>query len=172
MALRRLTCPQIPSSSSSSPHRLTWLLSATLSGRATTPVSGQLSARRAGGGRRVACPRVPVAFRPPAFASGSSCARWGISPSSRLGYRPRLHAAGPQRGCHVPHERDATGVGAPSTPRTTVLPDRVRRLRSASATSQRPVPEPHFCIPSAGVLLTRHHQGFTCVHPSGLPLRL
>ena len=29
--------------------------------------------------------------------------------------------AGPQRGFHVPHERDTTGTGAPSTPRTTVL---------------------------------------------------
>ena len=32
--------------------------------------------------------RFPVAFRPPAFASWSSFARWGIGPSLRSAYRP------------------------------------------------------------------------------------
>jgi len=42
---------------------------------------------------------------------GSSCARWGIPPSSRPAYRQPA-AAGPHRGYHVPHGRDAAGVGA------------------------------------------------------------
>ena len=37
----------------------------------------------------------PVAFRPPAFASRSSCSRRGIGPSSRSAYRP---TAGPRQG--------------------------------------------------------------------------
>ena len=32
--------------------------------------------------------RFPAAFRPPAFASWSSCARWGAGPSLRSAYRP------------------------------------------------------------------------------------
>jgi hypothetical protein len=31
--------------------------------------------------------RFPVAFRPPAFASWPSIARWGVGPSLRLAYR-------------------------------------------------------------------------------------
>lgn len=35
---------------------------------------------------------------------------------------------------------------------------------------QRPVPIPQHYDPSPGLTLTRHHRGFTDVHPSGLPL--
>ena len=31
-------------------------------------------------------------------------------------------------------------------------------------------PAPRYCIPSPGLILTRHQRGFTRVHPSGLPL--
>jgi hypothetical protein len=63
---------------------------------------------------------IPVAFRLPAFASWVILSRWricrrcrwltglkGIFPSSR---------PDPHRGCHVPHFRDATGVGVLFTP--------------------------------------------------------
>jgi hypothetical protein len=30
--------------------------------------------------------------------------------------------------------------------------------------------QPQHCIPSPGLDITRHHRGFTCVRPSGLPL--
>ena len=63
--------------------------------------------------------RFPAAFRPPAFASRSSHSRRGIGPSSRSAYR--AHTARTRRGYRVPHARAATGVGAPYTPRTTVL---------------------------------------------------
>jgi hypothetical protein len=63
--------------------------------------------------------RFPAAFRPPAFASRSSCSRRGIRRSSRSAYRPQ--GAGPRRGYRVPHARATTGVGALYTPRTTVL---------------------------------------------------
>ena len=38
------------------------------------------------------------------------------------------------------------------------------------AAFQRPVPIPRCYDPSPGLTLTRHHRGFTDVHPSGLPL--
>jgi hypothetical protein len=49
------------------------------------PVSGQLSETADGGPAMMS--RFPAAFRPPAFASWSSCARWGAGPSLRSAYR-------------------------------------------------------------------------------------
>jgi hypothetical protein len=66
-------------------------------------------------------------------------------PHGRLtGHQP---GAGPQRGSHVPHVRDATGVGAPSTPGTAVSsrPDAVpgRRLPLPSDQSLHPADTSH-----------------------------
>jgi hypothetical protein len=73
----------------------------------------------------------PAAFRLPALASWSSCARRGIGPSLRSACR--TSRSGPRRGYRVPHTQDVTGVGALCTPRTVVLiPD-----RSDSATGTR-----------------------------------
>ena len=69
---------------------------------------------------------------------GSSCARWGVAPSSRSAYRRR--SAGPQRGCRVAHEQDPTGQGAPLTPGTVVRSRPATTLRPAPAAFQRPVP--------------------------------
>jgi hypothetical protein len=77
---------------------------------------------------------------------------------------------GPRRGYHVPHARAATGVGAPYTPRTAVLarsgrlPDRHPPLPSGQ--SLNPATTSHH----ARLSFTGHQQGFTHVHPSGLPL--
>ena len=51
-------------------------------------------------------------------------------------------------------------------------PDRSSVLQSACAASQQPVLGPHCNVPSAGLHVTRHHRGFTGIHPSGLPLHL
>jgi hypothetical protein len=69
----------------------------------------------------------------------SSCARWGTQPSSRSAHR-RATAAGPQRGCRVAHEQDATGQGAPFTPGTVVRSRPAIILRPAPAALPRPVP--------------------------------
>jgi hypothetical protein len=69
-------------------------------------------------------------------------------PHGRLTDTPRR--AGPQRDYHVPHERDTTGVGALSTPRTVVLTRPEMRLRPAPAASQQPVPGPHLPHPIGG----------------------
>ena len=43
------------------------------------------------------------------------------------------------------------------------------RAQPAPAALLRPVPTTRWCFPSAGACTTRHHRGFTCIHPSGLP---
>ena len=61
----------------------------------------------------------------------------------------------------------------PSLPRgRRCSPGRVASSGRASAASQRPVLGPRWSVPSAGLHVTRHHRGFTVVHPSGLPLHL
>jgi hypothetical protein len=88
--------------------------------------------------------RFPAAFRPPAFAFGSSSARWGIEPSSRSAdHTPR--ASGPQRDCHVPHTQDTTGMDAPYTPATAVFP------------------QPEYPLPAAACRLATAG----CYHPAG-----
>jgi hypothetical protein len=68
-----------------------------LSRRAIWPVSGRLSTIISGRAL-IDSSWVPAAFRPPAFASWSSCARPGVEPSSRSAYR------------HANSETDPDGV--------------------------------------------------------------
>jgi hypothetical protein len=102
--------------------------------------------------------RFPVAFRPPAFASRSSDSRRGIRPPSRSAYRP--NSAGPRRDYRVPHARATTGLGALSTPRTTVLIPTEDRPQPASAAPPRLVLTPRYNLHPAGLRLTRHQRGF------------
>ncbi len=143
---RRLTCPSVRASSSSSPTGSPDRVGA-LSSRATRPVSGRLSATTSWRTRHLS--RFPAAFRPPAirfsailFPPGS----WAL-----LTVGLPAHGAGPRRGYHVPHVRAATGVGALYTPETAVLiPDR-GDSRPAPAALQRAVPAPR---------RTSHRPGF------------
>lgn len=73
-------------------------------------------------------------------------ARWGVGPSSRSAYQPARRQAGPQRGFHVPHIRDATGVGVP-------IP-RQRRCSYGRSTIPRP---PSCRLPTARLLYPVHH---------------
>ncbi len=85
------------------------------------------------------------------------CRRWLLghpvpaeglgSPCGRL-TRPQW--AGPRRGFRVSHARAAVGVGALSTPGTTVLLLTGVAHRPAPAVSQRRVPAPRYGIPSCG----------------------
>lgn len=80
------------------------------------PVSGQLSGNVGGGADQV----FPVFLSPfgaPAFASWAILSPLGDPPPSRSAHRTTANVAGIQRDCHVPHERDTTGVGAPYIPR-------------------------------------------------------
>jgi len=60
------------------------------------------------------------------------------------------HHAGPQRGCHVAHEQDSTGQGAPFTPGTVVRSRPATILWSAPAAFQRPVPTAPLTHPIGG----------------------
>ena len=90
---------------------------------------------------------------------GSSCARWGVAPSSRSAYRRR--SAGPQRGCRVAHEQDPTGQGALLIPGTVVRSRPATILRPAPAALPRPVPIPRWNHPIGVVNL---HETSSRVH--------
>ena len=116
-------------------------------------------------------PRFPVAFRPPAFASWASCSRRGVPLPSRSAYQAA--SAWTRRGFHVPHIRVTAGLGALFTPRPSgahttgpIPPAAARPL------FQGPGPITPVLIPSPELSITRRHQGFTRVHPPGLPPRL
>jgi len=70
-------------------------------------------------------------------------------------------AAGPQRGCRVAHEQDATGQGAPFTPGTVVRTRAATILRPAPAALPRPVPTAPLEHPTCGGHL---HETSTGVH--------
>src|SRR5665647_2004215 len=66
-----------------------------------------------------------------------------------------------QRGFHVPHTRDMTGVGASYAPRSAMLTRPSTALQPAPAASQRPVPKPCAHNPPAGGGMTRCQRRFT-----------
>ena len=122
-----------------------------------------------GGGPAIAS-WFPVAFRPPAFASWSSCARQGTGPSLRSAYRSLLPGPDPD-GVATFRAHELRPGWVPSLPRglrcphgRQVIPG--RRTPPCSGPSLYPRPATHH----RRLLITRHHQGFTVVHPSGLPL--
>ena len=129
-------------------------------------ISGQLSQTIAEGGDHVVC--VPVAFRPPAFASWASCSRREFrSPYGR----PTRHRLD-HDGVSTFHTFETRPDWAPSLPRDqAVLSRPVRSLRSplaASSNGQVLSPRSTSHLPELSV--TGHHQGFTFVRPPGLPL--
>jgi hypothetical protein len=71
------------------------------------------------------------------------------------------HHAGPQRGCHVAHEQDSTGQGAPFTPGTVVRSRPATILRPAPAALLRPVPTAPLTHPIGGGHL---HEASSGVH--------
>ena len=121
------------------------------------PTSYAATIRRRG---RYTGSRFPVAFRPSAFASWvllRPLGRFSLPRGRPTGGRP----AGPQRGCHVAHEQDSTGQGAPFTPGTVVRSRPATILRPAPAASQRPVPTAPLTHPIGGGHL---HEASSGVH--------
>jgi hypothetical protein len=119
---------------------------------ATGPVSGQLCATISWRGRP-SCRGFLLAFGRRHLASWSSCSRRGVGLSLRSAYRHARGRIGPRRGFRVSHARATVGVGALSTPGTTVLLLTAVALRPASVASQRRVPAPRSSIPSCEALL-------------------
>ena len=126
--------------------------------RAPGPVSGRLSTDRPAGGLHRSR-WFPVAFRPPAFASRSSCSRRGVGPSSRSAYRT---TGSDPDGVTTFRTHELRPGRAPSGPRGRRCSPRPRRLPGrAPAASQRPVPAPRHTSHRRGSRLTRHQRGFT-----------
>lgn len=100
-----------------------------------------------------------------------SCPRWMI----RFPYGQRTehnHACPDSNGIAVFHTSETRPGWVPSISR-----DRRCSLTEVGSLRQR-LPQfqrlvlTHCHIAPAGLIITRHHQGFTVIHPSGLPLHL
>src|SRR5262249_51890385 len=115
--------------------------------------------------------RVPVAFRPPALAS------WAIlfPPQNPAFLTVGLPDTGTDPDCDgVPtfHTRRCDRGRAPPNPRDCGVLRQPERPTTGACRFSAASPAPRWSFPSAGFEVTRHQQGFTCVHPSDLPLRL
>ena len=140
----------------------------TLSGPGTSPYPASYTRRPAEAPTMMS--RFPVAVRLPAFASWSSFPRRGTGPSSRSAYRTpktgsdldgivtfRTHETRPgrvpsiPRGLRCPHDRKAS-------------PTATRRITTAKSLNPGPTTTTRRLL-SRGI-----NQGFTRIHPSGLPL--
>ena len=123
--------------------------SARFRARGSSPVSGRLSGAASWRGWR-SCPGFPLRFRRRHSLLGHPI------PAGELGLPHGWLTgpnAGPRRGYRVPHARAASGVGALSTPRTTVLIPAKSSPCPAPAALLRPVLQPRSSIPSCGALL-------------------
>jgi hypothetical protein len=154
---------------SASLHRLTWPTSAPFRVRAAARIRPVIR-----NGRRGSRPSVSVSCCLSAAGVGLLGHPVPAGGSAFLTVSAPRHVTvlGSQRGCRVPHEQDTTGVGAPYIPGPAVFPGRGWVRRPAPAAFQRLVLHPATASHLPGLTITRHQRGFTCVHPSGLPLRL
>lgn len=123
------------------------------------PVSGQLC--EATGGGPASCLGFLSPFGHRHSLPRSSDPRWETGPSLRSADRPRHRARISHRGSHVPHARDATGVGASCISGAAVLIRPTKNPRPAPAASQRPAPTPRLVHHRRGSRITRHQRRFT-----------
>ena len=115
-------------------------------------------------------PGFPLPFGRRHSLPGSSYARCGIRPSSRSACRTTHHAVPDPNGVIALHTGQTRPGWVPPQPRDGgVLP---AGLHCPAGACRFPAasPAPRCRNPSAGSIVTRHHRGFTRVHPSGLPL--
>src|SRR6266568_7830434 len=136
-------------------------------GSGQPPVSGQLCEATGGGPASCLGFLSPFGYRH--SLPRSSDPRWETGPSLRSAYRPRHRARISHRGSHVPHVRDATGVGASCISGAAVLIRPTKNPRPAPAASQRPAPVPRL-NPSARLTHNETSTEVYAIHPSGLPL--
>ena len=153
---RRLTCPSVRASSSSSPAGLTWPRQRSFEPGHQPGVRPVIRDHRLE--EAAIASRFPAAFRPPAFASRPSCSRRGVGPTSRSAYRTSARTStGLPRSARTSCDRG----GRPLYPEDGgAHPDRgacsAGACRSAAASPCTP-PEP----PTGGDRFTRHQRGFT-----------
>ena len=113
----------------------------------------------------------PVAFRPPASACWASCPAGGFPPLSRSAYRTPVTGPDPDgvsafRACEM---RPGWAPPIPRGQRCSHNRRWVSGRRLPPLPAARPY-HPDLSFRRSGLTITRHHQGFTCVRPSGLPL--
>jgi hypothetical protein len=132
-------------------------------------VSGQLSAT-AGGGAGLGCPGFLPPFGAPAFASWASCSHREFRPPRGRPTSPLSgwtltgfpRSAHPSRG-RIRRPLYPGASGAPTTDSFSPV--------AACRLFQRPRPcHPGVASHHPRLSMTRHHRGFTCVRPPGLPL--
>jgi hypothetical protein len=157
----RLTCPSVPGSS------ITVVLTGSPDPRQRPFGSGHVvpypvsCARRTGGGPIASVP-LPVAFQPPALASRVIHCPPGDWAFLAVGLPGHVVAPGPRWDYHVPHARDATGVGASCISGAAVLTRSTKNPRPAPAALQRPASPPRLPHPiRRGSRITRHQRRFT-----------
>ena len=153
-----------------SPHRLTWLASAPFRAR-QEPVSGRLSRPPPwkGAARR---PGFPLPFGRRRSLLGHPVPP-GIPPLSRSAYRRAADHAAPRTMTGFPrsaHMRCGR-IGCPLYPGTSgARTGHVQPWPAACRLSPARVLHPGDTVTYPGLLITRRHQGFTAIHPPGLPL--
>jgi hypothetical protein len=115
--------------------------------------------------------RFPVAVRLPAFASWPSFARRGIGPSSQSAYPAPLLQSRDLDGIVTFRTHETRPGWVPSIPRglrclndRKASPTAARRITTAKSLNPGPA------ITIRGLLSRGINEGFTIVHPSGLPL--
>jgi len=133
----RLTCPSVPALTSASLHRLTCPRQRPFRGPGTGPGIRPVIQQRRPGGAIQGC-WFPVGFRPPAFASWTSCSRQRIPLSSQSAYRPATRAARTLSGFPCSARMRCDRVGCLLYPGAAVSSRPAQPLRSAPAASQRP----------------------------------
>jgi hypothetical protein len=147
--LRHPTCPSARSARCISHHRLTWLASAPFRARHCVRYPAGYHGPRPGV-RADRCPRVPAAFRPPAFASRPSFPAWSSAPLT-IGLPP------PARSPPADHD----GVSTFRTPET--RPDWAPSLPRDQRCSHGPYPLLARRMPSSsGTVLS---PGETAIYP-------
>lgn len=154
---------------SSSLHRLTWPTSAPFRVRAAARIRPVIREGR----RRTdhVFPGFLLPFGHRRWLLGPSCARWEfrLPRGQRTGTRCRVRTpTGLPCSARARHDRG----GCPLYPGTGGVPWPGLGPSASACRVPAASPAPRYHIPPAGLTITRHQRGFTCVHPSGLPLRL
>ena len=134
-------------------------------GPGSTPVSDQLCGSHSAEEPNRAVAGFLSPFDRRRWLLGSSCARWGVAPSSRSAYR-RKRSPDPNGVVMLRMNKIRPGRVPPLPRGRWCAPGRRlssgRHLPLSSGQSLRP----RCHIPSAGVTFTRRHRGFTHVRPS------
>src|SRR6185312_17252810 len=149
----RPTCPSVLVSLSAQSPQAHLAHVSTLSGPGTARIRPVIRERQ-----RRSRPCVPgflSSFDAPAFASWAILSPLGDPLPSRSAHRTTTNVTGIQRDCHVPHERDTTGVGAPYIPRHGGVP----WPRLGPSTSACRIPAACPTTPLTHHICKAHHHG-------------